>query len=179
MTQPKGKLDDDEMRRIVERHGNAVYRLAFSRLRNVADAEDVSQNVFVRLYTSGKSFEDDEHLRAWLLRVTINCCNDFHRSFWQKFVCKGEKAEQTTKHMLADRSLTRYEENEINSELHQRMNDALQALGHKQRTAIHLFYYEDLSTEEISEITGEKPSTVRSHLRRARKILKRQLGDML
>lgn len=179
MEQPKGKKDDDDLRRMVEKHSSAVYRLALSRLRNAADAEDVSQNVFIRLYTSQKTFEDDEHLRAWLLRVTINCCNDFHRSFWQRFVLKGEAAKEASELVLASRSLTQFEENETNSEINERMNDALEALSQKQRTVIHLFYYEDLSTDEISKITGEKSSTVRSHLRRARENLKRLLGDTL
>lgn len=64
----------------VGRWGDTVLRLAASRTGNRADAEDVFQTVFLRLHQGGKRFRDDEHLKAWLLHVTVNCCNDLHRS---------------------------------------------------------------------------------------------------
>ena len=64
----------------MERWGDTVLRLAVSRMGNAADAEDVFQTVFMRLLQASEAFEDDDHLKAWPLRVTINCCNDVHRS---------------------------------------------------------------------------------------------------
>ena len=121
----------------VGRWGDTVLRLAASRTGNRADAEDVFQTVFLRLHQGGKRFRDDEHLKAWLLHVTVNCCNDLHRSPWHR--------KRAT---LSDR----------------------------QRTAVHLHYYEGYATDEIARITGERPATVRSHLHRARKALKIDLG---
>ena len=66
----------------MERCGDAVYRLALCRLGGRADAEDVYQEVFLRLLRDTTDFRDDEHLKAWLLRVTVNCCNDLRRSAW-------------------------------------------------------------------------------------------------
>ena len=56
----------------VEQHRNTVYRLALQYFGNPCDAEDVVQEVFLRLYTEKKGFDSDEHLRRWLLRVTVN-----------------------------------------------------------------------------------------------------------
>ena len=129
----------------VGRWGDTVLRLAASRTGNRADAEDVFQTVFLRLHQGGKRFRDDEHLKAWLLHVTVNCCNDLHRSPWHR--------KRAT---LGDEDVAR--------------------LADRQRTAVHLHYYEGYATEEIARITGERPATVRSHLHRARKALKIDLG---
>ena len=64
--------------------GDAVYRLALGQTRSRADAEDVYQDVFLRLLDSGTAFESPEHLKAWLLRVTVNRCRDLARSGWQR-----------------------------------------------------------------------------------------------
>ncbi len=85
--QPSGTvhvLDAVALESAMERWGDTVLRLATSRMGSVADAEDVFQTVFMRLLQSRERFTDDEHLKAWLLRVTINCCNDVHRSPWSK-----------------------------------------------------------------------------------------------
>ena len=66
----------------MERYGDAVYRLALCRLGSRADAEDVYQDVFLRLLRDTTAFRDGEHLKAWLLRVTLHCCVDLRRSAW-------------------------------------------------------------------------------------------------
>ena len=142
--QPSGTvhvLDAVALESAMERWGDTVLRLATSRMGSVADAEDVFQTVFMRLLQSRERFTDDEHLKAWLLRVTINCCNDVHRSLEP-----GDLAA------------------------------ALARLTPQQRTAVHLFYFEGYATDEIAQITGERSGTVRSHLHRARKALKINLG---
>ena len=76
----------------MERCGDAVYRLALCRLDSRADAEDVYQEVFLRLLRDTTAFCDDEHLKAWLLRVTVNCCNDLRRSAWFRHTAPLEAA---------------------------------------------------------------------------------------
>lgn len=155
----------------VERWGDTVLRLALRHTGNRADAEDVFQTVFLRLHQSSKRFRDDEHLKAWLLRVTANCCNDLHRSPWHRR-CTA----------LGDEGLARLAKQpdpDAPGSAENRDDEleaALARLSDKQRTAVHLHYYEGYTTDEIAQITGERPATVRSHLHRARKALEIDLG---
>ena len=173
------ELDAVALESAMERWGDTVLRLATSRMGNVSDAEDVFQTVFMRLLQSRDRFVDDEHLKAWLLRVTVNCCNDAHRSPWSKRRSElddataaklraselDEPGRERPDDALARRDLERGE-----------LSAALARLTPRQRTAVHLFYFEGYATDEIARITGERPGTVRSHLHRARKALKIDLG---
>lgn len=172
-------LDAVALESAMERWGDTVLRLATSRMGSIADAEDVFQTVFMRLLQSRERFTDDEHLKAWLLRVTINCCNDVHRSPWSK-----RRAE------LDDATLSTLRASELDEPGREAPDDAfgnrnlepgdlaaaLARLTPQQRTAVHLFYFEGYATDEIAQITGERSGTVRSHLHRARKALKINLG---
>ena len=155
----------------VGRWGDTVLRLAASRTGNRADAEDVFQTVFLRLHQGGKRFRDDEHLKAWLLHVTVNCCNDLHRSPWHR---KRAALGDDDVARLADRPGPNAPEGAAGRD--DELEAALARLSDRQRTAVHLHYYEGYATDEIARITGERPATVRSHLHRARKALKIDLG---
>lgn len=149
--------------------GSTVLRLAISRLGCHADAEDVYQTVFLKLFQTNTRFRDEEHLKAWLLRVTINCCNDAHRNPWRK---RRSELDTTA---IARLETPVKNDNDGDEELAR----ALAMLTDRQRTAIHLFYFEGYATDEIAKITGERPATVRSHLHRARKTLRDELGAQL
>ena len=69
---------------VIRHYSNMVYRLAFARTGNISDAEDLYQEVFLRYLTKAPSFTSEEHRKAWLLRVTVNCANRFHSSLWRK-----------------------------------------------------------------------------------------------
>lgn len=183
----------------IERWGDAVLCLALSRMGNRADAEDVFQTVFLRFHQAPSRFEGEEHAKAWLLRVTLNCCNDLHRSPWKKRrVAFDEQLAEQLPAVPAAAGVLSGEgvvvraigfldasgaggiggAGDVGSEggMHARLALAVERLPVKQRTAVHLFYGEGYSTDEIAHITGERPSTVRSHLHRARKALKISLG---
>ena len=70
----------------MDRWGGTVYLVALNQTRSVADAQDVAQDVFIRLLTSNTVFSSEEHLKAWLLRVTINRCHELHRAPWNSRV---------------------------------------------------------------------------------------------
>lgn len=169
----------EEFENIVLRQHPMVYRLALSRLRCHADAEDVCQTVFLRLYRAAPVFDDSEHERAWLLRTTINCCKDLHRSAWRRHVVVGESGRKAAESVLADASIQSAGERVCAETLADSVADAMGKLSEKQRTAIHLFHFEQMTCDEIADVMGERPSTVRSHLRRGRAILQRELGDLL
>lgn len=144
----------------MEQYGDAVYRLALCRLDSRADAEDVFQDVFLRLLRDKTEFRDGEHLKAWLLRVTVNCCNDLRRSAWFKRTAPLEAASDAAASM---------------PETHSELWQAVHALPDDLRTAVWLHYVEGYGTDEIASLVGCRPVTVRTRLHRARKRLKFEL----
>lgn len=151
---------DEFLSDAMEQHGDAVYRLALCRLDSRADAEDVFQEVFLRLLRDTTVFRDTEHLKAWLLRVTVNCCNDLRRSAWFRRTAPLEAAPETAAPMLDG---------------HDELWQAVRALPDDLRTAVWLHYVEGYGTDEIAAMTGCRPATVRTRLHRARKRLKLEL----
>ncbi len=139
---------------IADKYIDTVYRLALSRTKSREHAEDISQDVFVKLLQNKKKFESEEHLKAWLLRVTINLTKDLFSSHWYR----------TTDEL--DENIT-YEATESNG-----VYDAVMALPQKYRTVIHLHYFEGYRVEEIALITNSTAGTVKSQLHRGREMLK-------
>ena len=86
---------DAFMRDALDAWGDAVYRLALSQTHSTADAQDIAQEVFLRLLRSTTPFKSDEHLKAWLLRVTVNCCHDLQRSVWRARVDSLDESPTT------------------------------------------------------------------------------------
>lgn len=167
-----GELNDIE--KAIDNWGDAVFRLAMCRLKNRTDAEDVFQTVFLRLYLTKTTFSSMQHQKAWLLRVACNCCNDVFRN-------RTKQGNNTRSALEPEIGMWRqnYSHNNISIDESISAKDdllrALNQLSDLQRTCIFLRYFEGYSSKEISKITGEKPSTVRSHLYRARAILRENL----
>ena len=130
-----------------------------TRLSSPADAEDVVQEVFLKLLTTRPHFRDLEHEKAWLIRVTINACHDLRRSVWSRN--RTELPEN-----LAD-SFETPQDNALYA--------AVFSLPEKYRVVVLLYYYEDYTIQEISEMIQRNPSTIQTQLERARKKLKMQL----
>ena len=148
------------LRNAMEHHGSAVYRLALCRMQSIPDAEDVYQDVFLRLLDQDTSDWDEEHLRAWLLRCAVNRCCDLHRFRLRRPVLALEDLPD----MAAPDSGA--------AELW----DAVARLPEKLRIPLHLYYAEGYSTEEIAGLLDIPAATVRTRLRRARKRLRDTLG---
>jgi len=161
----KSLCASDVAEAVLKNHSDMVYKLALSRLRHREDAEDIFQDVFLKFVKSGKCFEDDEHIKAWLIRVTVNCCNKLRTTAWFRHTV-----------MLDDEDLPGADV-EISQEKSE-VTSAVLELPPKYRTVIHLFYYEDMSVAEIGRALGAKVSTITSQLNRARKMLREKLkGD--
>lgn len=146
----------------MEAWGDRVYRLALCQTHSAADAEDIYQDVFLRLLRDETDFKDGEHLKAWLLRVTLNRCHDYARSAWNR------RTEGLTDTLPAPDATP------AECELWQ----AVAALPQKFSAVIHLFYQEGYNTDEIARILHCRPATVRTRLHRARKLLKISLGGI-
>lgn len=140
--------------RVIAYYSDMVYHLAFARTGTKYDADDIFQEVFLRYVKKNPVFESEEHRKAWLIRVTVNCSKKFWNSPWKK------KTQGLTEDIVsnAPQSMELYYE--------------LQKLPPKYREVIHLFYYENMPLEEISRVLNRKNSTVRTQLTRARAMLK-------
>lgn len=145
--------------RAFEIYADTVYRLAFVRTKNKSDSEDILQDVFLRYMKIWKKIESEEHLKAMLIRITVNCSNTLHTSSWFK-------------------KTTALEENLSYTDDVENVDVLLEVLKLplKYRTAIHLHYYCGYSVNEIASILKTNPSTVKTHLSRGREMLKRRLG---
>ena len=144
----------DCIEEIVKRNEAKMFRAAIAIMGGKADAEDVLQDAFVKLYEKGPRFESPEHETAWLTKVTANLCKSRLRSYWWK------------------KTVPLLESFPAQTGEQQSLMQTVVALPLKYRTVIHLFYYEGYSTNEIAEITEQKGSTVREQLTRARRMLK-------
>lgn len=162
-------INQEDADQIVKQYSDMIYRLAVSNLRSRCDADDVYQEVFLKYIKEikkGKRFESDEHIKSWLIRVTINCCKSLCTSSWFR---KTTELDDT----LPD-------DFDVFSDCGYDLHNALMNLPQKYRSIVHLYYYEQYSTEEIAELIGEKSSTVRTQLTRARAKLREILkGDYL
>ena len=138
---------------IVNKYSRHVAMLSYTYTKNIADAEDIAQDVFLQLIKSNKEFENEEHLRAWLFRIAINKSKNLLKSFW-----------------ISHRS-------DFPIEKDYDLILSVLELEPKYRIPIHLFYYEGYSIKEISAILHEKEATIGTRLDRARKKLKDKLGS--
>lgn len=145
---------DESIEQVIDKYADMVYRLALARTQNKYDAEDVFQTVFMKYIKKAPVFNDEDHRKAWLIRVTVNCSKSIFLSPWHKNTQPLEETLQT--------------EDPEKMELFQE----LKKLPQRYREVIHLFYFEDLSVSQISEILHRKESTVRTQLTRGRSILK-------
>ncbi len=158
-----------EFEEIVNRYGQDVFRLAYARVGNREDAQDIYQNVFLKLYQKREVFENEEHMKAWLLKVTTNSSLDLLRSIWRNRIDSYEEYVENFGGFADAQTETNVNEKDVWTEVFR--------LPEKLRVVIHLYYYYGYSTEQIADITQTKPATVRSRLDRARKKLKERLGD--
>lgn len=149
----------------VKKYGETVYKIAYVNSGNAADSEDIFQETFFALYNYKKEFNDEAHLKAWLIRVTLNKCRMLRRSVWFRRRTEMNDVQLTDSiSSVNDTSETVY--------------NAVMKLKKSYRTVILLFYYEGYSCDEIARLTGTNPSTVRTRLSRARILLKEELKEV-
>jgi len=144
---------------ITRKYFEMIYKLAFNQTKSRDNADDVVQEVFLRYIKNNVVFKSEEHIKAWLIRVTINCSKNIFTNSWFK------RTEGLSEDISV--SFETKEESDIYT--------ATTELPKKYRAVIHLFYYEDMSVAEIAKCLNEKESTIKSQLHRARIMLKSKL----
>lgn len=157
---------------ILSDYSDLVYKLAFSRTKNAADAEDVFQEVFMRYISSGTEYESEEHRKAWLIRVTINCTNKLFASAWRRHRTSLDAVESLDAEAALSLGAVGSAPECVDES---GVLAAVTRLPLAYRTVIHLFYYEDLSVRQISLALHKKEGTIKSQLNRARVMLKKEL----
>ena len=150
-------MEQQDCRRIVEQYADMVLQIAYQNLKNRADAEEITQEVFLRLITSAPVFAGEEHQKAWLIRVTINLCKNHLKTVWNR---------RTT---TLDETCFPMEEDQ------RELLCAVCELPAKFRNVIYLQVYQGYSVAEIAQILGRSKNTVGSWLYRGRAKLKQQL----
>lgn len=153
----------------VDKYLKMVYRISFHYFGNREDAEDVSQDVFLKLYSHNTKFESEEELKAWLIRVTTNTCHSYFRNPFRKR--KIEIDEKEIENIVGSSSS---EQEIINRKV---VMDAVMSLPERYRIVVYLYYYEEYSICQISNTLNIKETTIQTRLSRAREKLKSALKD--
>lgn len=144
----------------LDQYLDMVYRLAYARTGTRQDAEDISQEVMLKLIAHAAEIESEAHLKAWLIRVTVNMCGNLFRSAWRRLTSP-----------MVERACPAREE-----AANDRLDEALGKLSGGLRAVVHLYYYEEMSVSEIAGALRIRPEAVKMRLSRARRILKQQLS---
>ena len=157
-------VNETEFNKKYEQYSPLVFRTAYQYLFNTYAAEDITQEAFIKLLTQRKQFNNTEHEKAWLLRVTVNLCKNYVNARANNSLPFNEEIG------LYDNSFEMSFENRIDIERE------LNKLSAQQRLIMYLYYYEHYRVKEIAKITGRKVNTVKSDLKRARDILKNNVS---
>lgn len=147
---------------LIEKYKDNIYAIAFNVCKNAHDAEDVVQDTFIQYLSVKKDFETDQHIRAWLIRVSINKAKNKNTTFFRRNTLPLEDYMETLTF-----------ESPESSELF----ETVMKLPDKYRVIIHLFYYEDYSVNEIADILKISVSNVKVRLSRGRMLLRETLKE--
>ena len=145
---------------IVHKFSDTVTGICVMRLQNIADSEDCYQNVFYKLYYKSPEFESEEHLKAWIIRVTIHECASYMR----------KNRKQIPNDKINNEYIT-FDDNDSYD-----ISWALKKAPEKYREVLYLYYYEQYKVRKIAVILDTKENTVKSLLKRGREILKSVYG---
>ena len=153
--------NEQEVNRAIEQYADTVRRLCMLYLKNHADTEDVFQTVFMKYLLHTEPFADDEHEKAWLIRVTINACKDVLKSFFRRRTVSLDEVLEQPALIAPD---------------HREVLEAVLALPQKYRDVVYLHYYEGYAAPAIGRILGKNANTVYTLLGCARQQLRAKLG---
>jgi RNA polymerase sigma-70 factor, ECF subfamily len=150
-------MDETQFRQKLTQYKDMVYRIAYTYLHNTADAEDISQETFLKYYNRKEPFSDENAEKAWLIRVTINACHNVRSSCWNSRRTEWTDTQTPVIFLEPEESM---------------LYTAVFSLPDRYRLVVLLYYYEEYSIQEIAQLTGRKVSTIQTQLDRARKKLK-------
>lgn len=147
---------------IITRYTKMVYGIAMTHVNNPADADDIYQEVFLAYFRKERSFNDEEHQKAWLIKTTLNWCKKMTGSSWRK---KTRPLEEE----LLDQTF------QFASEEENLVYQALCELPEKYRMVLYLFYFEEFTIDEMSKVLKIRAGTIRMQLTRGRDMMRSKL----
>ncbi|MEK7397019.1 MAG: RNA polymerase sigma factor [Candidatus Poribacteria bacterium] len=156
---------------LVDKYKAGVYALAYSKLSNFQDAEDICQEVFIKAYQNLRTLKRTDSFLSWLYAITSNLCKDWHRSNSRRI--DDEFIEDQPPQALESPSLRSYEDQKLFEKLH----DALESLPETYRLILTLYYLGGMDSPEIARLLGMSPSAVRKQLSRSRDKLREEMID--
>jgi RNA polymerase sigma-70 factor (ECF subfamily) len=142
---------------IVRTYADMVYRIAYRYVKNPMDTDDVFSEVFLAYFKKQRTFESEEHRKAWLIRVTINCAKDL--------LGQRNQLQQLYEETLPDQTAR-------DTDTYMDLHKAIEQLRPEYREIIKLYYLDDLSVKEIAQILNKNENTIKTQLSRARDTLK-------
>lgn len=154
-------MDRKELARIYDLYFDTVYKVCFLYMKNHADAQDLTQEVFCQMLRKEIHYISDEKTKAWLIVSASNLCKNQLKKWWVKKRVPYEEC-LVTRHM-----------NEQDKEVY----DVVMGLEQKYAIPTYLYYYEGYKTAEIANLLKEKQSTIQTRLAKARELLKLELSD--
>jgi RNA polymerase sigma-70 factor (ECF subfamily) len=173
------KGDDSAFETLVNRHQTSVLNLIYRFIGDRTQAKDLSQEVFIRVWQAAKTYKPEAKFRTWIYRITANLCfnelKSSSRKKWFSFFQSDEYHGNTLEETLSDDAPSA-EDLLLEKERSRQISDALQSLPDKQRMALVLKRYDDLSYQEIAQILGCSVSAVESLLVRAKRTLQEKLS---
>ena len=159
-------MNDGEAIRLVENYSDMILKISFTYLKSVSDSEDICQDIFLKLLYHPMNFESPEHEKAWIMKTTINQCKDYLKSAYRRRILSIENVK-------TENVSTGIEQYSIQE--HGIVLEAVMKLSRNQRLSIYLYYYEEYSIKEISEILGKTENVIASYLSRGRRKMQKLL----
>ena len=164
--------NNDIIENLISLYGNDVLRIATTYTHNLSIAEDIFQEVFIKVARNIDKFEKRSTEKTWIIRITINTCKDYLKSSWNKKVVPMETIEQN--------DITKHSDDTIlKEELSTIVIQEILKLPEKYKEVLLLYYYQDLRTTDISKILNIPESSIRTRLKRARELIKDKLKILL
>ena len=153
---------NNEPNDVVAQYGNMVYRLAFAKLQNCHDADDIFQEVFIKVNANLAEFRGESSVKTWILRITVNACKDYLKSAYNRRVTMFSEEEEAS---IPTSDTTEEIERKQDGE---QIRKALLLLPEKYREVLVCLYFEERSVAETAKVLGLSEGTVKSRLSRAR-----------
>lgn len=155
---------------LIHLYGDDLKRTAFMYVNDLSQSEDIIQEVFISCYKNLNNFRQKSSYKTWLYRITINKCKDYQRK-WSFRNIVYKPIVEPIKNQFAESPQQVYEKQEDSNEL----ISVIASLPHKYKEVLILFYYQQMTMKEISEVSGLKMNTVKSRLSRGKTMLKDEL----
>lgn len=159
-------MTDEIYIKAVKLYADSLFKIAYSVCKNKDDAEDAVQQTFLNFYNCNRTFENDEHIKNYLVKITVNNCKHMFLSPWHKKVVLFDEYCNDDYYTID------------NMDEHFEVYNAVMSLPEKYRIVVHLYYFEDYNVKEIANIISEKETTIQTRLMRARNKLKNLLKEV-